>query len=145
MKKKDKSFIDFSIFKNKAYSGATLSNFLLNSAAGTLIVINTYIQLSRGFSAFETGLLSIGYLVCILIMIRVGEKALQKIGARKPMMLGAFISALGITLMALTFLSNSLYIVFVIIGFILFGTGLGFYATPSQIQQFLILPKVKRV
>ena len=131
LKKKDKSFIDFSIFKNKAYSGATLSNFLLNSAAGTLIVINTYIQLSRGFSAFETGLLSIGYLVCILIMIRVGEKALQKIGARKPMMLGAFISALGITLMALTFLSNSLYIVFVIIGFILFGTGLGFYATPS--------------
>lgn len=103
----------------------------MNSAAGTLIVINTYIQLSRGFSAFETGLLSIGYLICILSMIRMGEKVLQKIGARKPMMLGAFISALGISLMALTFLSNSLYIVFVIIGFALFGIGLGFYATPS--------------
>lgn len=38
----DHSLIDFTLFKNKAYAGATLSNFLLNAAAGTLIVVNTY-------------------------------------------------------------------------------------------------------
>ncbi|MCB2816658.1 MFS transporter, partial [Listeria monocytogenes] len=55
--------IDFSLFKNKAYTGAPLSNFLLNAAAGTLVVANTYVQIGRGFTAFQSGLLSIGYLV----------------------------------------------------------------------------------
>ncbi|HGI6883381.1 TPA: MFS transporter [Listeria monocytogenes] len=87
-------FIDFSLFKNKAYTGATLSNFLLNAAAGTLVVANTYVQIGRGFTAFQSGLLSIGYLVCVLGMIRIGEKILQRVGARKPMILGSGITAM---------------------------------------------------
>lgn len=125
------SFIDFSLFKNKSYTGATLSNFLLNAAAGTLVVANTYVQVGRGFTAFQSGLLSIGYLVCVLGMIRVGEKILQRIGARKPMIMGSSITAIGIALMALTFIPGILYTILVFIGFALFGVGLGMYATPS--------------
>lgn len=124
-------FIDFSLFKNKAYTGATLSNFLLNAAAGTLVVANTYVQVGRGFTAFQSGLLSIGYLVCVLGMIRVGEKILQKIGARKPMIIGSSITAIGIGLMSLTFVTEGLYTILVFIGYALFGIGLGMYATPS--------------
>ena len=37
--------VDFDIFKNKGYTGATVSNFMLNGVAGgTLIVVNTYYQ-----------------------------------------------------------------------------------------------------
>ncbi|MBK3914078.1 MFS transporter [Listeria ivanovii] len=117
-------FIDFSLFQNKAYTGATLSNFLLNAAAGTLVVANTYVQVGRGFTAFQSGLLSLG-------MIRIGEKILQRVGARKPMILGSAITAVGIGLMALTFIPGVLYTVLVFIGFALFGVGLGMYATPS--------------
>ena len=130
-KKGEDSFIDFSIFKNRAYSGAMLSNFLLNMVAGSLIIINTYLQLARGFTSFQSGLLSIGYLICILITIRIGEKLIQKVGARKPMMIGPLITSLGVSLMALTFLEDLAYIIAVIAGFILFGIGLGLYATPS--------------
>jgi DHA2 family multidrug resistance protein-like MFS transporter len=130
-KKGDDSFIDFSIFKNRAYSGATLSNFLLNMVAGSLIIINTYLQLARGFTSFQAGLLSIGYLICIMITIRIGEKLIRKVGARKPMMIGPFITSIGVALMALTFLEDLAYIIAVIVGFILFGIGLGLYATPS--------------
>lgn len=125
------AFIDFSLFNNKYYRGATLSNFLLNAAAGTLLVANTYIQTGRGLTPFQTGLLSIGYLVTVLAMIRVGEKVLQKIGAKKPMLLGTLMTAIGIALMSLTFLTDTPYIIAVLCGFILFGLGLGFYATPS--------------
>ena len=131
VKKGEDSFIDFSIFKNRAYSGATLSNFLLNMVAGSLIIINTYLQIARGFTAFQSGLLSIGYLVCILIAIRIGEKLLRKIGARKPMIMGSFVTSIGVSLMALTFLDNVPYTISVIVGFIFFGFGLGLYATPS--------------
>jgi MFS transporter, DHA2 family, multidrug resistance protein len=37
-------FVDLMLFDNKTFSGATLSNFLLNGAAGTLIVVLTLVQ-----------------------------------------------------------------------------------------------------
>ena len=125
------ALIDFNLFKNKPYTGATISNFLLNAVAGTLVVANTYVQVGRGFTAFQSGMLSIGYLVSVLVMIRVGEKILQRTGARLPMMVGSILAAIGIGLMALTFLPDTAYIIVVFIGFILFGVGLGMYATPS--------------
>ena len=125
------ALIDFNLFKNKSYTGATISNFLLNAVGGTLVVANTYVQVARGFTAFQSGMLSIGYLVSVLVMIRVGEKMLQNVGARLPMIIGSILTAIGIGTMALTFLPDTAYIIVVFVGFILFGTGLGMYATPS--------------
>ena len=64
-------------------------------------------------------------------MIRVGEKILQKVGAKLPMVAGAMISTVGVAVMGLTFLPDFAYTVVVFIGFVLFGLGLGIYATPS--------------
>ncbi len=130
-KSKEIVLIDFSVFKNKPYSGATASNFLLNGIAGTLVVANTYVQVGRGFNSFQAGMLSLGYLVAVLAMIRVGEKILQKVGAKKPMIWGAVITTVGVAIMGLTFLPDFAYTVVVFIGFALFGLGLGIYATPS--------------
>lgn len=130
-KSKKIALIDFTLFKNKPYAGATYSNFLLNAVAGTLVVANTYVQVGRGFTAFQSGMLSIGYLVAVLAMIRVGEKILQKVGAKLPMIWGAVITTIGVALMGLTFLPGLAYTVVVFIGFALFGLGLGIYATPS--------------
>lgn len=125
------ALIDFGLFKNAPYTGATVSNFLLNAVAGTLVVANTYVQEGRGFTSFQSGMLSIGYLVAVLGMIRVGEKILQKIGAKKPMLWGAFLTLIGVGVMGLTFLPDVAYTIVVFIGFALFGLGLGLYATPS--------------
>lgn len=73
----------------------------------------------------------LGYLVAVLAMIRVGEKILQRVGARKPMQWGASITTAGIAMMGLTFLPDLTYTVVVFVGFCLFGFGLGIYATPS--------------
>ncbi|RHW32610.1 MFS transporter [Oceanobacillus profundus] len=129
--KRDNALIDFKMFKSKAYTGATISNFLLNAVAGTLVVANTYVQVGRGFSAFQSGMLSIGYLVAVLGMIRVGEKIMQKTGARKPMVWGTVLTLIGVGVMGLTFLPDLMYTIVVFVGFILFGLGLGMYATPS--------------
>ena len=125
------SFVNLSLFQNKTYSGATLSNFLLNGAAGTLLVSLSLVQQAAGLSSMQSGLLTVGYLVAILSTIRVGEKLLQRMGARKPMLLGSAITAIGILLTTFTFLLASQYMVVAFLGFTLFGIGLGFYATPS--------------
>jgi DHA2 family multidrug resistance protein-like MFS transporter len=96
--------VDFTLFYNRAYSGATVSNFLLNASAGTLSVVG---------------------------MIRVGEKLMQRMGARQPMIWGSAITGLGILLTACTFLPGTGYLIIVFVGFALFGVGLGMYATPS--------------
>jgi MFS transporter, DHA2 family, multidrug resistance protein len=131
VKGKSNGFIDFSLFKNKYFAGATVSNFLLNAVAGALIVANTYVQMARGYSSFQSGLLSVGYLVAVLAMIRVGEKILQRSGPKKPMILACLLVMAGIMLMTLTMLPNSIYSIVVFIGFTVYGIGLGLYATPS--------------
>lgn len=130
-KRHENPLIDFKLFQSKPYTGATLSNFLLNSVAGVLIVANTFVQQGLGFNAYQAGLLSITYLIAVLVMIRIGEKVLQKVGAKKPMLLGTFINMIGIILISLTFLPSTIYIIVCIIGYLLYGLGLGFYATPS--------------
>ncbi|MGX2958468.1 MFS transporter [Peribacillus sp. JNUCC 23] len=131
VKGKSNGFIDLSLFKNNYFTGATVSNFLLSAVAGALIVANTYVQMARGYSSFQSGLLSIGNLVAVLVMIRVGEKILQRSGPRKPMILACLLVMAGIMLMTLTILPNAIYSVVVFIGFTVYGIGLGLYATPS--------------
>lgn len=124
-------FIDFELFKNGNYTAATLSNFLLNAVAGTMIVINSYVQQGRGLSTIQTGFLSLGYLAFVLITIRIGEKVLQKVGPKPPMIYGSILAVIGILLMDITFLNGIAYLIAVFVGYSLFGIGLGLYATPS--------------
>ena len=124
-------FVDLRLFNNRTYTGATLSNFLLNGAAGTLLVSLSLVQQAAGLSSLQSGMLTIGYLIAILSTIRVGEKLLRKMGARKPMLMGCAITGVGILLTSMTFLLTGQYMVAAFIGFSLFGVGLGFYATPS--------------
>ncbi|HDM4115256.1 TPA: MFS transporter [Staphylococcus aureus] len=124
--------VDFSIFKNRGYSGATISNFLLNGVAGgALIVINTYYQQQLGFNSSQTGYISLTYLITVLSMIRVGEKILSQHGPKRPLLLGSGFTVIGLILLSLTFLPEVWYIISSIVGYLLFGTGLGLYATPS--------------
>lgn len=128
---KPNAFVDFKLFRNKTYSGATLSNFLLNGAAGTIMVTLALVQQAAGMTSLQAGMLTLGYLIAILATIRVGEKLLQKWGPRKPMILGCSITAVGIALNSLSFLYTWQYVIASLIGFTLFGIGLGCYATPS--------------
>ena len=124
-------FVDLNLFNNKTYTGATLSNFLLNGAAGTLLVALSLVQQAAGLSSLQSGMLTIGYLIAILSTIRVGEKLLRRMGPRKPMLLGCAITGAGILLTSMTFLYTGQYMIVAFVGFTLFGVGLGFYATPS--------------
>jgi MFS transporter, DHA2 family, multidrug resistance protein len=91
--------IDFTLFKNSTYSGATISNFLLNGVVGMLIVSLMLLQLGAGLSSQSAGLLTLGYAVAIVAFIRVGEKLLRRFGPRKPMIWGCLIVGLSIVLL----------------------------------------------
>src|SRR5690606_11975623 len=71
-------FVDFKLFANPTYTGATISNFLLNATAGILIVAMMLVQTGGNMSAQEAGFLTIGYALTIVMFIRLGEKLLQR-------------------------------------------------------------------
>ncbi len=124
-------FVNFKLFKNTTYTGATISNFLLNGTAGMLIVSMLLLQLGGNLTAQEAGLLTIGYAITIVLFIRVGEKLLQRYGARKPMIWGSLIVGLSIALLLPTETMLGTYKMLAIAAYAIFGLGLGFYATPS--------------
>jgi len=141
--RKAQPFVDLTIFDNKTFSGATLSNFLLNGSAGTLVVALGLVQRAAGWSSLQSGLLTVGYLVAIVATIRVGEKLLQLFGPKRPMLWGTAITTVGILLTSLTFLLIEQYAVVSVIGFTLYGIGLGFYATPSTDAAMSSVPNDK--
>ena len=139
-RRSEHAFFDFSLFRNRTYAGATLSNFLLNGAAGTLVVSLQLVQVGGGMDAQQAGLLTLGYAAAIILFIRVGEKLLQRFGPRTPMMCGGLITALGIVLLMPTQLMLDQYRALALVGFTLFGLGLAFYATPSTDAALSNLP-----
>ena len=82
------AFVDFRLFRNRTFTGATLSNLLLNAVAGIIIVAMTLVQLGGGMSAQEAGLLTLGYADRDRRVHPGWEKLLQRFGARKPMIWG---------------------------------------------------------
>ncbi|RDK08303.1 MFS transporter [Cupriavidus lacunae] len=134
------AFFDFSLFKNATYTGATISNFLVNGAAGTLIVSLQLVQLGGNMDAQQAGFLTLGYAIAIIAFIRVGEKLLQRFGPRKPMVWGCLITGLGVLMVSPANLLLSDYKLLAIVGYTLFGVGLAFYATPSTDAALSNLP-----
>src|SRR5688500_6229779 len=134
------AFGDFRLFRNLTYTGATLSNLLLNAVAGIIIVAMTLVQVGGGMSAQEAGLLTLGYAIAIVAFIRVGEKLLQRFGPRPPMIWGCLIVAATILLLMPTHLALGTYSILAFIAFTLFGIGLAFYATPSTDAALSNLP-----
>ncbi len=135
------AFVDFSLFSNSTYTGVTVSNFLLNAAAGTLIVSLELVQLGGNMTAKQAGMLTLGYAIAIISFIRVGEKLLQRFGARKPMVWGCVITGLAILFLSPANLLLRDYRILAIVGYTLYGTGLAFYATPSTDAALANLPE----
>ena len=134
------AFFDFRLFGNPTYTGATISNFLINGTAGTLIVSLQLVQLGGGMNAQQAGLLTLGYAIAIIAFIRVGEKLLQRFGPRKPMVWGCLVTGLAIAVLMPTQLMLRQYTVLAVVGYTLFGLGLAFYATPSTDAALSNLP-----
>ncbi len=135
------AFVDFKLFGNMTYTGATISNFLLNATSGILIVSLSLLQRGAGMSSLDAGLLTLGYAVTIVLFIRMGEKLLQCFGARRPMIWGSMIVAVAISLLLFTHVMLGSYKILAIIAYSLFGLGLAFYATPSTDAALSNLPE----
>lgn len=123
---------DLRMFKSKIFTGAVVANLFINSLIGILFVIQTYLQKGRGLTPMEAALLTLGYAVTVVTMIRVGEKISLRTGPRLPMVLGALCFLVMVLLLSMTSITdNTLYFILVFAGLAAQGVGLGMFATPA--------------
>ncbi|MDO5672987.1 MAG: MFS transporter [Actinomycetaceae bacterium] len=148
-------FLDLSIFRNRAFTGVTVSNFFLNASVGMVLVSQQLIVLAgckaqrmgdlcpigKNYTAWDASLIAIGYAVFVMSFIRIGEKLLPTFGPRKLMLWGTASAALACGMLMLTHVLVSAYVVLAAIAYSLYGLGLALYATPSMYTALDNLPR----
>ncbi|MCS6711677.1 hypothetical protein JSY14_06440 [Brachybacterium sp. EF45031] len=123
-------FIALGLFRNPTFTGAVVSNFLMNATVGMLLVSQQLVQLAghrpdgSRYTAMDAGLMSLGYAVFVIGFIRVGEKLLQRVGPRKPMIWGPLIVMVATVMLMMTHVMVGTYVILAIIAYSLFGLGL---------------------
>lgn len=136
--------VDFSLFRSRGYFGATLSNFLLNAIAGAMVIVNIYMLQGRGLGTSDVATMTITYAIAVLALLPVGQKILFIFGGRLPMVIGTIVTFSGVVLMSLTHIEDlGLYKILVMVGYAMFGLGLGIYATPSTFTAVSSAPEEK--
>lgn len=136
-------FIDFAVFHNRPFIGAFLNNFVLNSGLGVTVVFFIYAQTHLGLSAAQSGLVTLPYAIVAVAMIRLGEKATLRFGGKLMLIIGPMFPVIGITIISMTQLSASQYVISVVIGFVICAIGNGLVATPGLTIAIFSMPNEK--
>ncbi|CEA03035.1 Quinolone resistance protein NorB [Jeotgalicoccus saudimassiliensis] len=136
-------FLELTLFTNKAFLGTVVTNFLLNTAIGSLALFNIYMQQGLGMTAFSASLVTIPYIVTMLASIKIGEKSIGKFGPKRALVTAPVLLGLGLIMLSLTFFEGTVYIVSCLIGFAFFGIGIGLFATPALDTAVSTTPKDK--
>ncbi|MDI0980030.1 MFS transporter [Escherichia coli] len=97
-----------------------------------MVIVNTYMLEGRGLSTGDVATMTITYAAAVLLLLPVGQKILFIFGGRLPMIAGTVITSVGVMLMSMTSIEDlMMYKMLVMVGYAMFGLGLGIYATPS--------------
>ncbi|GJF49059.1 MFS transporter [Staphylococcus argenteus] len=136
-------FIDFAVFRNRPFIGAFLNNFVLNSGLGVTVVFFIYAQTHLGLSAAQSGLVTLPYAIVAIAMIRLGEKATLRFGGKLMLIIGPLFPVIGITVISMTQLSASQYVMAAVIGFVICAIGNGLVATPGLTIAIFSMPNEK--
>ncbi|HHQ6502656.1 TPA: MFS transporter [Staphylococcus aureus] len=136
-------FIDFSVLSNRPFIGSFLNNFVLNSGLGVTVVFFIYAQTHLGLSAAQSGLVTLPYAIVAVAMIRLGEKATLRFGGKLMLIIGPLFPVIGITIISMTSLQPSQYIIAVVIGFVICAIGNGLVATPGLTIAIFSMPNEK--
>ncbi|AKK10498.1 MFS transporter [Corynebacterium uterequi] len=128
------------VFRNRGFTAATISNFLVNLSVGIIPLTLWALQQGHHLSTATAGYLTLAYPIVLILFLKISVNAIHTLGAKMTMAAGPGALAVATVLMSLTFLPSTVYYVLVVIGFGLFGAGLALYATPSISMALSELP-----
>lgn len=122
---------DFSVFRNRDFSGAILGCIAMNvSYWPFMIYLPIYLQIGLGYDPLSTGLCLLAYTLPALIFPPLGERMSLRYGARIIIPMGLFTIGLGFVAMKLGSAAAQPSWLTMLPGLLLAGIGLGVTNTP---------------
>lgn len=122
--------IDVDLFRNSAFSGAVLANFIsVFALTGALFFFSQYLQLVRGLTPLRAGLAELPAAGAAVVAAAVVGVVLSWLGRGRAIALGLLVGAVGLALVGL--LEDSENLVWVILALIPLGLGVGVAETLS--------------
>ncbi len=114
--------IDVALFRNPAFSGAVLANFIaIFALTGLLYFFSQYLQLARGLRPLLAGLAEMPATISSIAVVAVVALALRRLGRGRAIALGLMTASAGLALVAVAERTEG----FVWLGLALVPVGLG--------------------
>jgi EmrB/QacA subfamily drug resistance transporter len=136
----ERPLLDVSLFRNRAFSAASLVTFCLGGALfGAMILMPLYFQTVRGEDAIHTGLLLIPQGVGVGLTMAVSGLATERLGAGATALIGVVLLAAATIPFVLITATTS----FVVIGaaMLVRGLGIGLAMMPAMTAAFSVLTR----
>lgn len=134
--------VQFSLFRNGPYFGATAAAFALVGAYWSVMFFQPqYLQDARGHSAVESGLMILPITVPMILISPFSGPLIGRFGARALMTTGMLLGTAG--LVVLTQLDATTPYGVLLVGYLLFGVALGFVYAPMSTAAMAAMPAAK--
>jgi DHA2 family multidrug resistance protein-like MFS transporter len=126
----DAPMIDVELFRNPAFTGAVLVNFIsVFALSGVLFFFSQYLQLARHLSPLQAGLAQLPAALSSMVAATVVGYLLTRFGRRRAIALALVIGASGLALMA--GLEGQEQLIWVLVALVPLGLGIGIAETLS--------------
>jgi MFS family permease len=134
--------VDFTLFRNGPYFGATAAAFGLVGAYWSLMFLQPqYLQTTLGYSATTAGLLIMPITVPMILISPLAGRLIARFGARALMTAGMLCGLGGVIIQ--TQISRTSGYLLVLPGFLLFGIALGLVYAPMSTAAMAAMPRSK--
>jgi EmrB/QacA subfamily drug resistance transporter len=134
--------VDFELFRNGPYFGATATAFCLVGAYWSVMFFQPqYLQDVRGHSAIVSGLMILPVTVPMVFVSPFSGRLIGRFGARRLMSAGMLFGTVG--LLVLTRVGASSSYAVILVGYLLFGISLGLVYAPMSTAAMAAMPGEK--
>ncbi len=138
----DQPIVDFELFRNRPYFGATAAAFGLVGAYWSLMFLQPqYLETTLGYSATKAGVLILPVTVPMIVISPLAGRLIARLGARVLMTVGMLCGLAGLVI--LTQITRTSGYELVLPGFLLFGIALGFVYAPMSTAAMTAMPRSK--
>jgi EmrB/QacA subfamily drug resistance transporter len=134
--------VEFGLFRDIRFAGASCVAFLGNWQFGTILFFLTlYLQNVLGLSASEAGIVFLTFSVPLVVMSPIGGRMVARYGAQLLMSIGMALVGIGVAVFAL--LDTDSGVGLVIVGLVIAGFGQGFAFNLSNTAGMEAMPDEK--
>ncbi len=129
--KRDRPLLAVRLFEDRGFVGNACVLFCTQFAlTGQVIFMSKYFQQELEFSPRDAGIGLLPLMLPTMLIVHVAGRMYDKVGARRPVMIGTLLAALGLAIEAIA--APFLQYIPVAIGMAVFGLGIGFTMSPTN-------------